>query len=150
MNLTNNEKRTTKNTPLSSLLSPHSLIRHRLTIQYKKQRHDLRFLAHGDAEVACYLGEGDGAEDEDEKGDAEPAVPVLPVGDAVADDADGKKDIHGILKGYHDAQKTGRIHKQRAIPEGKEFLRLIVVAEIHAARGGCVGQSAFLEFGGLG
>jgi len=136
--------------PLSSLLSPHSFIRHRLTIQNKKQRHNLSFLAHGDAEVACYLGEGDGAEDEDEKGDAEPAVPVLPVGDAVADDADGKKDIHGILKGYDEAEKTGSIHKQGAIPEGKKFLRLIVVAEIHAAGGGGVGQGAFLEFGGLG
>ena len=108
------------------------------------------FLAHGDSEVACYLGEGDGAEDEDEKGDAKPAVPVLPVGDAVADDADGKKDIHGILKGYDEAQKTGGIHKQRAIPEGKQLLRLVVVAEIHATGGRCIGQGAFLEFGGLG
>jgi len=96
-------------------------------------------LAHCDAEVACYLGEGDGAEDEDEKGDAEPAVPVLPVGNAVADDADGKKDIHGILKGYDEAEKTGGINKQWPIPEGKEFLRLVVVAEINAAGGGCVG-----------
>ena len=53
-------------------------------------------LAHGDAEVACNLGEGDGAEDEDEKADAEPAVPIFPIGDAVADDADGKEEIDGI------------------------------------------------------
>ena len=132
------------------LLTANRLITHRLTIQYKKQRHNLRFLAHGDAEVACNLGEGDGAEDEDEKCDAEPAVPVLPVGDAVADDADGKEDIHRILKGYDEAEKTGCIHKQWPIPECKQLLRLVVVTEIHAACGGSVGQGAFLEFGGLG
>lgn len=52
--------------------------------------------AHSDAEITCNLGECNGTEDEDEKGDPEPAVPVLPVGDAVADDADGKDDIDGI------------------------------------------------------
>ena len=73
-------------------------ITHRLTVQNKKKRHDLGFLAHGDAEVACNLREGDGAEDEYEKADPKPAIPMLPVGKAVANNADSKKDIYGIFK----------------------------------------------------
>ncbi len=68
-------------------------ITHRLTIKYKKQRHYLGFLAHGDAEVAGYLSESDGAEDEYEKADPKPAIPMLPVGEAVANNANGEEDI---------------------------------------------------------